>query len=102
MRIFLESIDSDVWDMVEFGYKVPMDTIRKEGEPDVLRLREKAMWIDFDKAKRVCNAKGLNAIFCSVSRDEFGCIQNCQTSKEAWDFLEVTHEGTSIVKRSKL
>ena len=50
MRIFLESIDSDVWDMFEFGYKVTMDTIRKEGEPNVLRPREKAMWTDFDKA----------------------------------------------------
>ena len=83
MRIFLKSIDSDVWDMVEFGYKVPMDTIRKEGEPDVLRPREKAMWTDFDKAQRFCNAKGLNVIFCSVLRDEFGRIQTCQTSKEA-------------------
>ena len=102
MRIFLESIDSDIKDVIDIGYKPPMDTICKEGEPDVLKPRDKAMWTDYDKAQRVHNAKGLNAIFCSVFKDEFGRIQNCTTSKQAWDILEVTHEGTSIVKNSKL
>ena len=102
MRIFLESIDSDVRDMVDFGYEPPMVTISKEGEPDVLRPKDKALWTAHEKAQRIHNAKGLNAIFCSVSREEFGRIQNCTTSKQAWDILEVTHEGTNVVKNSKL
>ena len=26
----------------------------------------------------------------------------CETAKEAWDILQLTHEGTSVVKASKL
>ncbi|KAK2423291.1 rust resistance kinase Lr10 [Trifolium repens] len=34
--------------------------------------------------------------------DEFFRISHCKTAKEIWDTLEVTHEGTVEVKRSKL
>ena len=34
--------------------------------------------------------------------DEFHKIENWKCAKEAWDILQVTHEGTSPVKISKL
>ncbi|KAL5567708.1 hypothetical protein UlMin_024283 [Ulmus minor] len=48
------------------------------------------------------NSKALNAIFCGVDDLNFRYIQNCKIAKEAWDKLEVAHEGTEAVKRSKL
>lgn len=37
-----------------------------------------------------------------MSQDEFRRICNLTTAKEAWDLLQVTHEGTNAVKKSKL
>ncbi|KAB2602802.1 spindle pole body component 110-like [Pyrus ussuriensis x Pyrus communis] len=48
------------------------------------------------------NQKGLNALFTALSPDQFSNISNCETSKEAWDILQVTYEGTNAVKESKL
>lgn len=33
---------------------------------------------------------------------EFNCVCLCQTAKEIWTLLEVTNEGTSQVKESKI
>lgn len=53
--------------------------------------------------KSVYNAmyKVLNAIICANSQEEFKRINTFQVAKEAWDLLEVTHEGTRTMKRSK-
>ena len=42
------------------------------------------------------------SIFNAISMDEFGRIATCTSTKEVWDILQVTHEGTNIVKVSKL
>ena len=44
----------------------------------------------------------MSTIFNGVTPDEFRRISTCETAKEAWDILEVTHEGTNLVKNSKL
>jgi len=33
--------------------------------------------------------------------DEFFRVSQCKNVKEMWDVLEVTHEGTSEVKRTR-
>lgn len=38
----------------------------------------------------------------AVSAKEFMRFSMCETAKEVWDILETTHEGTKIVKNSKL
>ncbi|RVW87746.1 hypothetical protein CK203_044011 [Vitis vinifera] len=40
--------------------------------------------------------------FNAISTDEFRRIATCTSAKEAWDILQVTHEGTNAVKVSKL
>ncbi|RVW16733.1 hypothetical protein CK203_076431 [Vitis vinifera] len=42
------------------------------------------------------------SIFNVISTDEFRRIATCTSAKEAWDILQVTHEGTNVVKVSKL
>ena len=48
------------------------------------------------------NSKTLNAIFCSVSPDEFHRIFHVSIAKEAWQILETTYEGTKKVNYTKL
>ncbi|XP_022858736.1 girdin-like [Olea europaea var. sylvestris] len=38
----------------------------------------------------------------AVSPEEFRRVSMCETTKEVWDLLETTHEGTKTVKNSKL
>lgn len=41
-------------------------------------------------------------LFMALSPNEFLWISQCEIFKEAWDILEVTHEGIKTVKTSKL
>ena len=40
--------------------------------------------------------------FMFVSQEEFEKIFMCEKSKEVWDILERTYDGTKTVKNSKL
>ena len=34
--------------------------------------------------------------------DEYFRVSNCKSAKDMWDTLQVTHEGTTYVKRSRI
>ena len=88
MRAFLCSIDDTVWDVIEVGW-----------------TRLEAAKSTWDKAAVMvanANSKALNAIFCSVSPDEFQRISHITIAKEAWEILETTYKGTKKVKDTKL
>ena len=88
MRAFLCSIYEAVWDVVEIGW-----------------TRSKVAKSTWDKATLAAsnaNSKALNAIFCSVSLDEFHRISHITVAKEAWQILETTYERTKKVKDTKL
>ena len=40
----------------------------------------------------------MNALYCALDRGEFNRVSGCETAKDIWKLLEVTHEGTSVVK----
>ena len=65
------SIDDTVWDVIEVGW-----------------TRLEAAKSTWDKAAVMvanANSKALNAIFCSVSPDEFQRISHITIAKEAWE-----------------
>ena len=88
MRAFLCSIDDAVWDAVEAGWTKPEAA--------------KSTWDKATLAAANANSKALNAIFCSVSPEEFHRISHITVAKEAWEILETTYEGTKKVKDTKL
>ena len=45
------------------------------------------------------NSRTLNALFSAVTNEEFKKISS--TAKEAWTILQITFEGTKVVKDSK-
>ena len=69
---------------------------------EVTREKNLQLWSSSERETAGWNNKGLNVIFTSVSAEEFIRISNCETSKEAWDILCTTHEGTKAVRDSKL
>ena len=47
------------------------------------------------------NSRALNALFNAVTNKEFKKISFTETAKEAWTILQITFEGTKVVKDSK-
>ena len=88
MRAFLCFIDEAIWDAVEIGWT------KSEAA--------KSIWDKEALAASNANSKALNAIFCGVSPNEFHRISYIIVSKEAWQILETTYEGTKKVKDTKL
>ncbi|KAL4284161.1 hypothetical protein GQ457_16G016240 [Hibiscus cannabinus] len=73
MMLFIQSTDYTIWDVV------------------------------LDERRRVqMNAKAIHILFCALGPDEYAKMSSCSSAKEIWDKLEVTHEGTSEVKETKI
>ena len=48
------------------------------------------------------NAKSINVLYYTLDINEFNRISTYNSIKKIWDRLEVTHEGTSQIKESKI
>jgi len=60
-----------------------------------------SQWTDAEnkRAKFDCIVK--NIMTSAINSDEFFMVSQCESSKEMWDTLEVTHEGTNDVKMAR-
>ena len=88
IRVFLQSLDEKVWQAVEIGWT---------------KLKE--VLADWDDAKIKAsnfNSRALNSLFSVVTNEEFKKISSIEIAKEAWTILQITYEGTKVVKDSKL
>jgi len=56
-------------------------------------------WSDSESKKAQFDCMDKNIITSALNLDEFFMVSQCSSAKEMWDILEVTHEGTSDVKR---
>ena len=88
MRAFLQSLDENVWQVIEIGQTKP-----KEAPADRDEVKIKAA--NF-------NNTALNALFSADTNEGFKKISSTETTKEAWTILQTTYEGTKAVKDSKL
>ena len=96
MRIFIESIDRGVWDAIVNGPYVPKKLVDNEyvGKP----------WCDWtgdEIRKAQYDSIAKNILTSSLNLDEFFKVSRCSSAKDMWDILEVTHKGTSDVKRAR-
>ncbi|KAL5772623.1 hypothetical protein ACOSQ2_012547 [Xanthoceras sorbifolium] len=98
MRAYLKSIDEHVWTSIEDGY-TPLTTISEDG---IRSLKPKSTWTPTDYSLATWNSKGLNASFCGIDDSQYRHIKKCESAKEVWEILQITHEGTPAVRRSKL
>ncbi|KAL5538418.1 hypothetical protein UlMin_045573 [Ulmus minor] len=85
MTIFLQSMDYELWDVIEKGPYIPM---KKCEESLVEKL--KSEWDDTDKKRISINARAMNTLFCVLSMEEFNRIRSCKTAKDIWNTLEYT------------
>ena len=60
------------------------------------------LWNDLEKRTFSLNARATNALFCTLDKTEFNRVSMRETTFDIWRTLEITHEGTSKVKDSKI
>ncbi|XP_070004965.1 uncharacterized protein [Nicotiana sylvestris] len=89
--------DYELWDIVTDG---PLATTMKNEEGVVVpKTRADCTVEDLKKWEK--NAKAKKWLVCGLGPNEYSRIQSCTTTKEIWDTLQVAHEGTPQVKRSR-
>ena len=88
MKAFLKSIDERVWNSVEYGWEKPTSFVNE--------------WQTSQKEAVTFKSKVMNAIFNTVSMEEFKRISNVKVAHIAWNILQIVHEGTKVVKINKL
>ncbi|GAV81971.1 DUF4219 domain-containing protein/UBN2 domain-containing protein, partial [Cephalotus follicularis] len=97
MTIFLQSLDYQLWHIIVNGPRMPTRTI-----DGVVSPKPKNEYNDNDFRMLQLNFKAKHVLFCAVGPNEFNRISSCDSTKEMWDLLEVTYEGTNEVKESKI
>ena len=88
MKVFLQALGEQVWQVVEVGWIKPKEAL-----------------VDWDEATIIeanFNSRALNALFCGVTNEEFKKISSTEIAKEVWTILETTYKGTKTVKTVKL
>jgi len=96
MKIFIKSIDRGIWNAIVNGpyilaYVVNGIYVAKSFD-ELTDVENKHVQYD-------CVAK--NIITSALNLDEFFRVSQCISAKEMWDIFEVTHEGTTDVKRAR-
>ncbi|XP_016690667.1 uncharacterized protein [Gossypium hirsutum] len=78
----------------------PSIPLKQQGE--ILVPKSKKKWNEEDRRSIQLNAKAMHTFFCALGLNEYSRVSLCSNAKEIWDKLEVTHEGTIQVKKSKV
>ncbi|XP_059627123.1 uncharacterized protein LOC132269917 [Cornus florida] len=55
-----------------------------------------------DKVVIANDGKAKHVHYCALKQQEFTRVKNCKIAKEMWDSLQVTHEGSTIIKENKI
>src|SRR3954468_7738423 len=97
LKAHIEAQGEEVWEAVQNGPFVPTTVV-----DGVESTKLKVSWNDDDKKKVVYDKKEINLLQGALSMDEFFRVSACTMTKEIWDTLVETHEGTVEVKRSRL
>ncbi|KAG7599440.1 Ribonuclease H-like superfamily [Arabidopsis suecica] len=98
MRALIRGLGKEAWIATSVGWKPPVT--KGEDGKDVIKSEDQ--WTDAEEKTATANSKALSLIFNSVNQNQFKRIQNCESTKDAWDKLAKAYEGTSSVKRSRI
>ncbi|GAV60937.1 DUF4219 domain-containing protein/UBN2 domain-containing protein [Cephalotus follicularis] len=95
--IFLQSLDYQLWHIIVNGPRILTRTV--EG---LVSVKPENEFNENDFRMLQLNSKAKHVLFCAVGPNEFNPISSYDSTKEMWDLLEVSYEGTNQVKESKI
>ena len=93
MSIHLKGIDMNLWRIVSDGFILAEATSEKALTPAQIKENDRLESL---------NAKAMSILYCGLNKAEYNHISACETAKAIWLRLEVTHEGTTEVKDSRI
>ena len=99
MRIFIAAIDLNIWEAIEIGPYIPT-IVDVSTSTTTQKPRDK--WTEEDRRRIQYDLKDKNIITSALGIDKYFRVSNCTNAKEMWDTLQLTHEGTTDVKRSRV
>ncbi|XP_039025410.1 uncharacterized protein LOC120158683 [Hibiscus syriacus] len=86
--LFIQTTNLAVWDAIVDSSSTPS--------------RNRKDWTSEDKKLAQLNDKAIHILFCTLGPNKYSRVSSCSNAKDIWDKLEVTHEGTSQVKKPKI
>ena len=89
-------MDKGVWDAMVNGPFKPIKIVEGEAIP-----KEFSQWTPDENKRAHYDVRAKNIISSTLTLDEFYRVFVCESTKEMWDVLEITHEGTNEVKRAR-
>ena len=97
MQIFIKAIDLNIQEAIEIEPYIPTMVA---GNTTIKKPREQ--WSEEERKLVQYNLKVKNIITSTLGMDEYFRVSNCKNANDMWDTLQVTHEGTIDVKRSRI
>ena len=95
--IFFQANSYEEWNIISKGPKIPSKLVNSIKVP-----KEESEYNEDDFRMIQLNAKAKHTLYRALHPSEFNRISSCDTAKQIWDKLEVTHEGTNQVKESRI
>ncbi|EXB99124.1 G-type lectin S-receptor-like serine/threonine-protein kinase [Morus notabilis] len=98
MKAFIKAIDEKAHKAVLTSWEHP---VTKDSEGKEI-LKPETTWSTEEDKLANNNSKALNVFFNGVDANQFKLISTCEIAKDAWETLQMTHEGTATMRLSKL
>ena len=92
----MEYVNRGIWNAVINGYTIPTQVV----EGKTIEKPYESWFVD-EIRRAEYEFKAMNIIHLSLNCDEFFRVLACTMTKEMWDLIQVTHEGTSEVRRAR-
>nr|XP_016460702.1 PREDICTED: uncharacterized protein LOC107784145 [Nicotiana tabacum] len=97
MEIYSKAYNVKVWRVIKKGnYPLPAATPPLANPEDINSYTKEQM-----EVVKV-NNKAINLLYNAITGEGYEKISSCDTTKEMWDKLEVTYEGTNKVKETHI
>ena len=90
MKLFLESLDVDLSDIIQISPFIP----KKRNQARVEIDKPKEEKTSNEKARVLLNSTVKFFLICAMSRLGYDRIEECEISKVIWNILKTVQEGT--------
>ncbi|GJR05704.1 retrovirus-related pol polyprotein from transposon TNT 1-94 [Tanacetum coccineum] len=98
-KTYVKSKDLDLWHVITDGDFPPIQNNPETKKDEVVPFHKQN---DDLKKKLEKNNEAKMVIYNALPRKEYERIFMCQTAKEIWDTLLITHQGNNQVKANKI
>ena len=95
---YIQADDYELWMIIENGPLI----LKKATEDGKIAPKKPEEFNAHDVKMLETNAKAKKLLYFSLGPNEYTRISECESVKEIWDALRIAHEGTNLVKQSRI